>query len=303
MTDQYIEAVGGNGSLKYVVGGQTEFTIMDNLDKWQSHKRSGSHEFTIKTINEITSLPEYVDDPAMLCNVLKIIWDAPNITLFNSIANNMGLVQPVHIAYHTLFWKLKELIEVISVLYLKFVQKINVPEQLTEWKTYIETNQVDTSSIILWNNFHKQSPSFGKYFKVNYEYKGYCPRASKERIQLLLQFPVDTLITEIDQSGAIKIAPILDPTVHGRLLGLSKLIMQHSTDIEQINKCPRKKITWSASTEQMMDEFMREWLAFNECLKPYLVEYEKNNIELSKIINELSTILGDLKSKLMGGLN
>lgn len=292
-----IQAIGGDGPQKMVIGGRAQFQNMDARDKWMAHKRLGKSEFTIKTINEILALPEYIEDEALLKEVLTQIWDAPNEQIFNGLVKSLELNEPTVVARRTMFWKLKELIESVIMLHLKYVQDQNVKQLAAEWRNYVRQNEIDTSSVILWSNFGKESPNQGKYFKsIDFDYLGYCPHVPNDRIRALLQFPVDVLIGEIRRAA---------PKLNLDALKFKKL---HTMLLEQINpapvpsgvvNCKRPTIKKTTTRRAYLKAFMDAWLEFNDCLKPYLEEQEHYYVAVAKKMDAISAELEKINGQLL----
>jgi preprotein translocase subunit Sss1 len=283
-----IQAIGGHGPIRIVVGGKTVYNNMNARDTWEAHLRLGNKEFTIKTINEILELPEYVEDDKLLCQVLKQIWEAPIEKLFYGIARRLDLDESMGVARRTLFWKFKEFIEAIVTVHLKTVQQVNIQKEFTMWRNKVKSNNVDTSSIILWSLFCKESPSYKKYFKnINFEYLGYCPKAPTERINALLSFPTDQLIYEIMQKN--NNFNVID---FKKINEYMDIFDREQFNISQvIESCKKPDLEDSTTVSKYLNNFMETWLNLNDCLKPYLEEYEEVQIRTAKQMDTISAEL------------
>jgi hypothetical protein len=284
-----IQAIGGNGPVRLVVGGKTVYYNTNARDTWEAHKRLGNKDFTIKTINEILELPEYVEDGKLLCQVLKQIWDAPVEKLFYGIARRLDLDEPIGVARRTLFWKFKEFIEAVITVYLKTVQQVDIQKEFTQWRDVVKRNNTDTSSIILWSLFSKESPSHKKYLKnISFEYLGYCPKVPNERINALLLFPTDQLIGEIMKKN--KNFSTID---FKKVNEYMDLYDREQFKIEQVKeRCKKPVIEASSSVRGYLHNFMKAWLHLNDCLKPYLEEYEEIQ---TRTALQMDTIAGELE--------
>jgi hypothetical protein len=292
-----IIGVGGNGYNKKIVGGKANFKIIDNINKWKVHKKYGGTEFTIKTINQILALPQYVNNEQLLKQVIIEIWKAPVNKLFYAIIKNTKIDLPFHTIYKTLFWKLKEFIEIIILFHLKYVQNRDINVLLKTWKDYITSNNINTSSIILWSLFDKNNISYRKFFKgITFNYLGYCPHVPRERILLLLNFPVDFLLNDIKKKKSE-----LDLSVDfNKLENLFEEKIKFSYTSSDINKCIKPDFVQNnVSVKEYLNNFMEAWLSLNQCLKPYFEEYEKYMISQVKKIEKFCIELENINQKLL----
>jgi hypothetical protein len=288
-----IETIGGNGFHKKVIGGNVNYKINDFLDKWKIHKKIGDSKFTIKTVNEILCLTQYINDEELLKQVMVEIWNAPINKIFHGIVKSLKLDNPIELIYKNLFWKLKELIESIILIHLKEVQNKNISDLLVMWKDYILKNKIDTSSAILWTLFDKNSPEYNKYFSnIEYNYLGYCPYVPNKRLIALLNFPVDILIKDIKSID-----------ISEELLSIEKKIndiINISYTPKNINKCIKVIIKDDfKTTREYIINFINIWLKYIKCLKPYLEDYEKHIIKEAKKIDKFSKSLSKVNSKLL----
>jgi len=296
-----IQAIGGTGSHQIVIGGRTEYAKMDRRDKWRAHKKFGSKEYTIKTVNEILMLPEYVDDRRLLTKVLDQIWDAPVEKLFMGIAKSAELEEPVNVARRTLFWKLKELIEALLTLYLKHVYGCNVKQVLAEWKKYVKENHIDTSSIILWTLFgHKSEIKPPKVKEqqyvanIRFNYLGYCPNVPNERIGELLNFPVDKLISELTKHIKIPV----------EFTKITQMLEKYVSDFHNsdVQSCKKNSLKPNKDFYKYIDSFMEGWLSLIDCLNPHLETLERHYIDKAKKMDELNKELEKLVHKLLANI-
>ena len=296
-----IQAIGGIGSHPIVIGGRTEYAKMDRRDKWRAHKQFGNKDYTVKTVNEILMLPEYIDDKRLLIDVLNRIWNAPVEQIFTGIAKSAELDEPINVARRTLFWKLKEFIEALLTLYLKHVHGCNVKQVLAEWKKYVQKNHIDTSSIILWTLFgHKSEIKPPKVKEqqyvanIRFSYLGYCPNVPNERIRELLKFPVDELISEL--TNHIKI-----PVEFAKITQmLEKYVSDHhKSNVQSCKKAPLKP---NKDFYKYIDSFMEEWLTLIDCLNPHLEGLEHHYIDKAQKMDELNKELEKLVHKLLANI-
>jgi hypothetical protein len=294
-----IQAIGGTEPMKIVVGGRAIFGNTDMRDKWDAYNLQGNPAFMVKTVNEIIVFPKYIDDEKLLKEVLIQIWDAPIEKIFKGMAHSLKLDEPVIIARRTLFWKLKELIELVTILHLKYVQKQDIKSLVEEWTQHIKDNNLDTSSVILWTIFNKSSTLNAKYFpEVQFVYLGYCPHVSDERIKILLKFPVDKLIDDVKKE-----APELDLSIL-EFNNLGKMLLSHVDRMSvpsELSNCkkPVVSVDKSDNSQDYIKSFMIAWLELNDCFKPYLEEYEHYYVDTAKKMDTVSTELDSINSKLL----
>jgi hypothetical protein len=290
-----IIAIGGEGPVKIVVGGKVIYKNEDMRDKWEAHKNLGKSDFTLKTINEILALPEYIDDINLLREVLKKIWDAPIEKIYNGIVKSLDLDEPIIVARRTMFWKLKELIESIILVHIKYVQKLNVKQLVAKWTSNIKKNKVDTSSVILWTLFDKTNQSSNEYFPdFGFTYLGYCPYASNFRIKSLLEFPLDKLINDLKNVPELKLNML-------EFKKLNQILLEQVGSIEtpqEINKCVKKEIN-ASEPSNYVHAFMEVWLDLNDCFKPFLEENEVHYIHIAKNMDDVSAELENINKQLI----
>jgi hypothetical protein len=279
-----LKCIGGNGIYNQVVGGRVKFGSSDIKSKWKAHIKYGNPDFTPQTITEILGLSEEIDDPKLLENILKLIWEEPIEKLFNGISKSLELDESLITARRTLFWKIKELIEIVILIHLRLVQKKNIKKLIKKW----DNIKIDTSSKILWSLFGKNNTQKENYFpNINFTYIGYCPKVPNERIKLLLEFPLDNLINDInkvDNKFNIDFSNILENT--------NKIQLNISYNFSDIIKPKINKVN------PFLNEFMKCWLELVDKLKPYLKKKEEHNIKIAQHMDELSKKLDDINIRL-----
>lgn len=283
-----IKAVNGGASYDVVVGGKTEYHIDDIKSKWAAHKKYGSgKDFLLKTINEIIQLPEYVDDIKLLTEVLEKIWRLPNKKIYMGIVKSLELNEPIQIAKRNLFWKWKELIESVVILYLGHVYKQNTKQLIQEWSKYVQDNSIDTSSITLWSLFNSDSPWYGKYLADvvgSFQYVGYCPAIPNERMQLLMQFPIDALFVGISI-----------PTVD--ILKIKEQI-EHAAEVHDMAISDEIDAIFKGEFTQDLNKFVETFIKFNIKLQPYLAEQEEHAIKSAQTIDAVANEIHKFNQKL-----
>lgn len=292
-----IQAIGGYGAQPIVVGGLAHFEISDKRDKWNAHKQHGTKEFTVKVVNEIVALPEYIEDKKLLIEVLRKIWNAPIGDILFAIAKSTEIIEPMVVAHRTLFWKLKELIETVVILYLKHVHGCPVKAELSKWKKYVHKHNIDTSSIILWMLFgHKSElkPPKIKEHKliaaIKFDYLGYCPNVPNERIAKLLTFPVDKLLEQISNKINIPIT----------FTKITKLLKENSLEVISPKiDCKKPTIKKAKYSSDYLHNFMEAWLELNDCLKPTLISLEIQYVNNAKQIDKVSREIDEINGKLL----
>lgn len=272
-----IQAIGGENIHDVVIGGKGHYHVNSIISKWKSHKEHGNNKFLIKTINDILQLPLYVDDPIILKEVLKNIWNAPNEKIFYGIVKSIELDEPIQIAKKNLFWKWKELIESLILIHLA-KNNIKIDVEMKKWSDHISKNKISTSSILMYCLFNKESPFFHKYKDIpNYNYVGFCPKIPDERIKLLMQFPIDIFTTD---------------------LKIEKYINDAYDSIIKLPPKPNIHIRYNKKKFDSLDDFMTQWIDFNNKISPELEKLEEFYINMAQNIDKVNKKLEIMNKKL-----
>lgn len=230
-----------------VIGNISKQFIKNRIISWDSFKSvyyinnkldPKYYDKLLNIVNEIIILPVYTVDENELLFLINNIYKAECHQIINGILKNINLYSPLLKSIQHLFmiYKLyiEKLIEKFVELRNEYIIHFKIEknsynkfnELTTQWNIIDAENGINTSSIILFFNFHpnnvkieksipkiiwKINSSDKKHSKVNksidefldeikkskFEYIGYCPHSAIERFKILLKFPIDKLITMI----------------------------------------------------------------------------------------------------------
>jgi hypothetical protein len=285
-----IYAIGGNGYCKLIIGGKVDFDNMDVKDKWAAHKAYGNEDIRIKidTITDILNIHEHIENVELMRDILKLIWSKSVDLLFNGLVKRLNFDESFKISIRTLFWSIKEFVEGIVLLHLKYVHKKNINQLIADYQETVKKNQIDTSSPVLWALFGKSGIDTDIYRDINFTYLGYCPKVYSDRIESILSFPVDKFINEIANTSLdIDLSIFKFKNIEQSLQKLSKI----ETPI--IINCKKIDVDFSSSNNKFMDEFMDAWIQLYDCLYPYFKEQE---FKYDSIAIEIDAVNASIKN-------
>lgn len=228
-----------------VIGDITKNFVKNKMIEWDTFKSTyynngkldqKHYANFLNTINDIFPLPIYTTNENELLFLVSNIYKAKPIEIVNALMKSVNIFISLKSAIRHLFMIYKVYIEKIVEIYInlrnQYIDKFKLSktnetndfnELSTRWNIIDAENSVDTSSPILFFNFHpstikfeKSIPKFiwgikssdSKHTNVNnaatdflnavkknkFEYVGYCPHAAIQRFKLLLKFPIRKLI-------------------------------------------------------------------------------------------------------------
>ena len=294
MSSLTIKAINGGEEYNLVIGGEVDFYNKDVNHKWtlyndkwnlyndnlKGDKADKADGRLIDLINDILELPEYIDDPYLLLEICNEIKKSSTYTLFHTFIKRLKLEDSLNAAKKTLFWKWKELIEASIISFLKKKDE-KIMEAVNQWKLHIENNNINTSSIILWALFSKQSPFYKNYLEnIDFEYKGFCPKEPDLRIKYLMQFPLNDVEFTFKEDIEVFELPVFKE--------INSLSKTNSPLLEKVTSNSFTVNSFTSNSTLELYEFMNTWIAFFNKSHPLLKKYEEYCIDASSKINKTS---------------
>jgi len=166
----------------------------------------------------------------MTIGKIEHLYNLNNEELFILLIDYFKLTEIKTLSYKVIFFAYKELLEKIISIFIKLRNSIccdnNIKKLEKIWNLYNDNNNINTSSIYLYFIFNKikELPKYKwiidnkKYKKINnkihifldkldeinYDYKGFCPYDSKNRMSSIFSFPIKELldcVTEMDNNN------------------------------------------------------------------------------------------------------
>lgn len=298
-----LSAIGGNGeTMKVLIGENIESLLKARTFEWNTYelteksaRNTEKLTFLIKTVNEIFNFPEYIDKEDDLILMLNSLFNKSPAEIFNALVRSFIIYDPLNYAYKNLFWKIKEFIE--NLIILSYPNE-DIQSKLLKWEKNVSDTNIDTSSVILWTLYNKQSPFRTeelKNSKFKFEYLGYCPYKPVDRICAILKFPFNEFENTIQHTIKLtefhsKINKILSVNnLCNNILSDAQLTMSHSlydTKLEaQIDMQSDITHLDSFSKTESIKKYVKQWLNLAEKIKPLLKEKENEYISLAKTLN------------------
>jgi hypothetical protein len=331
-----------------VIGDITKHFVKNKIIEWDTFKSTyykndkldqKHYPQFLNVLNNIYPLPIYTTDENELLFLISNIYKAQPLEIINALLKSVNIYQPLKSSIRHLFMIYKVYIEKMIEIYVdlrnQYINKFKLQknnelndfdELVTRWNIIDDENQVNTSSITLFFNFHPSNVNFAKtipkiIWKIkskdtkhdninklvttflneikseNFEYVGYCPHADIKRFQLLLKFPIKSLIDlikSIDYGNKysninntckkiIKKVIDLDPKVNRINNAIKSNIVIKRLKVKDIQKfAKREKIQQKiACYEKYVDAFLKLY----KDIIPHLIKKEKYINELAISIN------------------
>lgn len=313
-----------------VIGNISKQFIKNRIISWDSFKNiyynnnkldPKYYDKLLNIVNELISLPIYTVDENELLFLIGNIYNAECYKIINGIVKNINIYSSLIKSIQHLFMIYKLYIERLIekfidlrnkyIIYFKLEKdndKNNFDELTTKWNMLDAENNINTSSTILFFNFHpsnvkleksipkiiwKIKSSDKKHLKINkaideflndikqskFEYIGYCPQVAIKRFKILINFPIDKLINMIK---------ILDCENKG-INNIDKL--QNTTIKKVINLKPKIKSIKLAITPEL--NIKKENIdKINKFPKKTTIEYKIKYFE--KYINAFLALYSDI---------
>lgn len=281
-----LSTIGGNGeSIKIIVGENIESLLKTRKFEWETYETNNNSTFLIKTVNEIFNFPEYIDKEDDIILILDDLFEKSPVEILNALIRSFIIYEPLNYAYKNLFWKIKEFIE--NLIILSYPEK-EIKKKLLEWEKYVLDTDTDTSSVILWALYNKQSPFYRENFKYSrskFKYIGYCPYEPAERICALLQFPLDDYEKYVEE----KIKLVKFHSKIDRILSIEELcdnkLSDELSNKSNFNYHMISKTEDNSTNTDIIKKYVEQWLELAEKMKPFLKEKEKEYIFLARTLN------------------
>jgi hypothetical protein len=230
---------------RIIIGDITKNFVKNKIIEWDTFKHTYYNNGKIdqkhynnflNMINDVYPLPIYTTDENEILFLVSNIYKAKPIEIINALMKSVNIFISLKSSIRHLFMIYKVYIEKMIEIYIdlrnQYIDKSKLSktnetndfnELSTRWNIIDAENGVDTSSPILFFNFHPSTIKFEKSIpkfiwgikssdpkhkkvnnaandflniikKNNFEYVGYCPHASIHRFKLLLKFPIKKLI-------------------------------------------------------------------------------------------------------------
>lgn len=292
----------------------------------------------ITMLNNIYPLPVNSNNDEELIYMIYNIYISPLQNICNGINKLLNLKDPFKKTIKHLFMLYKMFIEklmhVFVVLRNRYIDKNklddkhnNFNELLNRWSEIDLENKIDTSSIILFFNFppkavelDKSIPKIkwhisntkelndliDKFLKQisdnNFSYVGFCSHVIVKRFKLLLDFPVDELISIINK--------LLPNNMSDDLNKNDKIVISKISDIIKIIKSVNNPINIKLKKVNVKDfqhfpkthdekvkfyiKYINAYLDLYQKTMPYFIKKEKNicnaSMNMNILANDIQTI-------------
>ena len=324
------------------IGNLSKMFVKIKLVEWNSFKKNyfvknklpdKYYDKFIERLNIIFTLPYNIDNDNDLLYMISKIYNAPIENIYNTIESQINFLDPYKKSVHHLFMSWKVLIEKLIELFVQLREDYietnkshknkpnNFKDLLERWYNIDIENNVDTSSLILFFNFHPQKISFEKSIpkihweikgnpvnkkivnflkkikNTKFEYVGYCPHVFMERFNILLKFPINDLIDIINT-----LQPNKDLLNQIKLLN-SKIQKTTITPSDKnYNNIKKQKFVYNPPTSKeektkIFSKYVDLYMELYNQVLPHLIKKEKFIGEISKKINEIANEINDIKFK------
>lgn len=301
-----LSAIGGNGeTMKVIIGENIESLLKARSFEWNTYeltekstRNTEKLTFLIKTVNEIFNFPEYIDKEDDVILMLKSLFNKSPAEIFNALVRSFIIYDPLNYAYKNLFWKIKEFIE--NLIILSYPNE-DIQSKLLKWEKNISDTNIDTSSVILWTLYNKQSPFYTeelKNSKFEFEYLGYCPYKPVDRICAILKFPFNEFENTVQH--IIKLTEFHSKI--NKILSVNNLCNNTNNILSDEQLGTMSTVLYDVKLEAQIDmqsdithldsmsktiikKYVKQWLNLAEKIKPLLKEKENEYISLAKTLN------------------
>ena len=304
------------------IGEKSKYFIESNTRAWASFKKTYSTDdklqknylqHLINAISIILPINSFIIDYDIIIDIVNIIFDVSNEELINGITNYL-VIDYIEDSIKTLFFAYKVYIEDLLDKYSKlrniYIKKHNTKDKLNDWSdiygkwdSYDKSYELETSSLILFFNFpnielKEEVPKLnldiqGIDLPLNkikkFEYKGYCRLVPKERLNFLLNFPVNDLIKSIEMISAEK----NDKKKTKKILKEIKILNSKLELLKKPSDLNFKKPEIpkeSNNTIQFITNCGDATIALYNIIKKPLMDKEKKIEEISISINNISKL-------------
>jgi len=177
----------------------------------------------IKYIVKLFNLDELSVINKDVVEIVKSIYNMSNAEHMDFMNEHFMLYEPVSVGIRGLFFTLKDYYEKVLIDFINIKNQISNEDEIIDYKKYIDNININTSSPLLFSlnpdninneNFTQPVPVIDLTSGVDiadttglmnniknrlktFNYKGFCPYAPKERLLILLQFPIQSIISVI----------------------------------------------------------------------------------------------------------
>ena len=340
------------------IGNLSKQFIKNRIIEWDSFKHiyyinnkldPKYYDKLLNALNELIILPLYTTEEEELLFLINNIYKSKPHQIINGIMKTVNIYSPLNKTIQHLFmiYKLyiEKLIEKFVDLRNKYIVHFKIKnndhnkfdELIAQWNIIDVENKINTSSTILFFNFHPKTIKLEKsipkiiwniksndknHKKVNnfideflnavkqakFEYIGYCPHVAIERFKILLTFPIDKLINMIKvidyENKYINIDKLCNDTVK-KVLDLHKKIdcinnaIKPELHISKKNIKEIVKFPKNTSTEYKIEYFEKYINAFLDLYS----EIIPHLIKKEKYINNLAIGINSIASNLNDVIN
>jgi hypothetical protein len=295
----------------------------------------------IETSNNIFILPFFCDVNKDLLTMIKTVYDASNKQLYIAMMNNLDLFYNIKLSIKHLFMAYKCFIERNVELFMelrnqyidakfrsgadKTSKKNDFNATLDKWKQIDNSNNINTSSIILFFNFPSKKITLEKSIQkmewcmsdkddVNnlinkfllkiksnkFFYCGFCPFIPIERFKILTRFPITELIDTINliqlKLNTINQTDYTNKSIKSAICCINNL-SKISYDISCINNIGIEKLTKHhintkkpKTTDQYINVFEKYIDAYLDMYEQIIPSFINKEIAINKILIAINKI-------------
>ena len=266
-------------------------------------------------IYEVTPL---IKDEKSLLRQIEQFYNMDENHIFENLLIYFSVHSIKNVAYESLFFSYKKLIEHVLEEFIKLRKTINDDNDmdllLEDWNTYDENNKINTSSTLLyfmfnnhdtkekykWNtnkndNIDKKITVFlDKVKEVDFKYIGFCPYDSLNRLMILMKFPLKELLDCIPSNPIIIKYNDLVTFIKD-----NRYYLKYKLSIPTIKEIKLKRIDLSDIKKKIQKTRLIEiYINFLEYIfdcyikyASYLIQTEKKFYDFEKKIEELNNML------------
>jgi hypothetical protein len=322
------------------IGDLSKMFVKIKITEWDSFKKNyftnnklpdKYYDNFIERLNTIFTLPYNIVNDTDLLYMVSKFYSAPAKQIFNSIESQLNFLESYKKSIQHLFMSLKVFIENLIELFVQIREEYietsklrnnksnNFKDLLERWYNIDVENNIDTSSLILFFNFHPKKISFEKSIpkihwnikgnsvdkkiinflkkikNTKFEYIGYCPHVFMERFNILLKFPINDLIDIINTLQPNKLllnqVNIINSKIQKTSIGVSHGCCDKIKKEKFTYKVPKSK----DEKVKIFSKYADLYIDLYKQMLPHLIKKEKYINDISKKNNDISNDIISIK--------
>lgn len=304
------------GELKYVFNNKLDYMVNHMLLDWSTFinmNKSIDHNSLFEEVVKLLNVKENEHIIGILLTIVKSVYDSSPTSQISSMLKQYNVYEPISLSITQLFSIIKVEYENIVVEYIncrnKYIdnnstqdEKNNLNELLEYWLQLTNLHKINTSSLILM--FINPSIDESNKLKIlvkgkessielsndikKFTYKGFCPKVPHERLNELLNFPVNSFISTIKDLDSKKNFPDYDKIGLdiGKILekNISKPVIDND---EYKKKTPPKEL----ENIDLVKWYVEAIIEYRKYLTKYSKDYEEYFSKQVEVINEITDII------------